>query len=69
MKEVMLKAASYEEQFNTDDLQSKWKLKLRLRSQIREAGGDSVISRHISQCTMMRKMQRPAQGSQDQRQC
>lgn len=68
MKEAMLEAAVYEEQFNTDDLQSKWKLRVRRRSQIRAAGEESVISRHISQCTMMRKLRRPAQGSQEQRQ-
>lgn len=38
MKEVMLEAAIYEEQFNTDDLQSKWKVRLRLRSQMRGRG-------------------------------
>lgn len=29
--------------------------------------GEQVISRHISQCSMVRKMLRPAQGSQEQR--
>lgn len=33
----MLEAAIYEEHFNTDYLESKWKLRLRLRSQKREA--------------------------------
>lgn len=68
MKEVMLEAAIYEEQFNTDDLQNRWKLRLRQRSQIREARGESGISRHISQCMKIRKMWRPAQGFQKQRQ-
>lgn len=35
----MLEAAVYEEQFNTDDLESKWNLRLRLRPQVREARG------------------------------